>query len=299
VRQLRNHPRLSQAPFILYGQEDGEEAALTVGMTNVVVKPISGETLMETINALCPTQEAGPILIVDDDPEVLDLHQAAVSRGFPGYAVRTAADGVAALTVMGEVTPSLVILDLMMPEMDGFDVLDRMRASERLRHVPVLILSNRMLNLDDVKRLEQHAMVTLQSKGVLSEDEAVTALHRALFGDEALPPHTSGLVKRAVVYFQHNYDRPLSRWEVAEAVGVSEDYLSRVFRREMGISPWEYLNRYRVLHAKELLCSTSDNIRTVGHRVGFTDPAYFSRVFRKVTGQSPSAYRQSPPQPGM
>jgi AraC-like DNA-binding protein len=101
-------------------------------------------------------------------------------------------------------------------------------------------------------------------------------------------------VKRAVLYFQQNCNRPLSRWEVAEAVGASEDYLSRVFHREMGISPWEYLNRYRILQAKELLRCTDDNVKTVARRVGFTDPAYFSRVFRKVVGTSPSAYRKHP-----
>ena len=191
-------------------------------------------------------------------------------------------------------TPSLVILDLMMPEMDGFDVLDWMRADEKVRQVPVLILSSCLLNLDDIKRIEQHALVTLQSKGILSEDETVASLHRAILSSDTLPQHTSVLAKRAVFYFQQNYNRPLSRWEVAEAIGASEDYLSRVFHREMGISPWEYLNRYRILQAKELLRCTDDRIKTVARRVGFTDPAYFSRVFRKVVGTSPSAYRKHP-----
>jgi len=66
--------------------------------------------------------------------------------------------------------------------MDGFDALDKMRADPRTRHVPVVILSNKLLSLDDVKRLEQHALVTLQSKGILSEVESVATLNRALFG---------------------------------------------------------------------------------------------------------------------
>jgi AraC-like DNA-binding protein len=176
--------------------------------------------------------------------------------------------------------------------MDGFDVLDRMRANEQVRRVPVLILSNRLLDLDDVERIEQHVLVTLQSKGILSEDEMITFLQRAIFSQDTLSQHTSALVKRTVVYLHQNYNRPFSRWEVAEAVGASEDYLSRVFHREMSISPWEYLNRYRILQARELLHCTDDNIKTVARRVGFADPAYFSRVFRKVVGTSPSAYRK-------
>jgi AraC-like DNA-binding protein/DNA-binding response OmpR family regulator len=292
IRRLRNHPKLSLAPFILYGQEPEEGASLSIGMTNFVAKPTSRDTLMETINSVCPPEKAGPILIVDDDPQVLNLYQRVVAKECSGYPIRTAADGTAALVYMAEETPSLVILDLMMPGMDGFDVLDWMRANEQTRRVPVLILSSRLLNFEDVKRIEQHALVTLQSKGILSENEMVASLHRAIFGSDALPQHTSVLVKRAVVYFHQNYSRPLSRWEVAEAIGASEDYLSRVFHQEMNISPWEYLNRYRILQARELLRCTGDNIKTVAHRVGFTDPAYFSRVFRKVVGTSPSVYRE-------
>jgi signal transduction histidine kinase/DNA-binding LacI/PurR family transcriptional regulator/DNA-binding response OmpR family regulator/AraC-like DNA-binding protein len=294
IRRLRNHPTLAQAPFILYGQESGDKAALCIGVTDFVSKPTNGDSLVEAINGVCPLQDAGPILIVDDDPQILALYEKVVGKGCSGYPIRTAADGAAALTSMAEETPSLVILDLMMPEVDGFDVLDWMRAHDQTRQVPVLILSSRVLTLDDIKRLEQHALVTLQSKGILSADEIVASLHRVLFGTDALPQHTSALVKRAVAYFHQNYGRPFARWEIADAIGVSEDYLSRVFRRELRISPWEYLNRYRILQAIERLRHTSQGMGTVARQVGFKDPAYFSRVFRKVTGLSPSAYREHP-----
>ncbi len=151
---------------------------------------------------------------------------------------------------MNEELPALVLLDLVMPGLGGADVLDQMRADPRLRKVPVIILSNKVISLEDVKRLEKHYQVVFQSKGIWSETETVSALHRALFGMDVLPPHTSALVKQAVVYLQENYTRLLSRWEIADAVGVSEDYLSRVFNRELGLTPWDYLNRYRILRAK-------------------------------------------------
>jgi transcriptional regulator GlxA family with amidase domain len=176
-------------------------------------------------------------------------------------------------------------------------VLNWMRSSEETRRVPVLILSGRMLTFDDVKQLERHALVTFQSKDILSEDETAAALHRMLVGTDALPPQTSALVKRTVVYFQQNYDRPLSRREIAEAIGVSENHLSRIFRRELGISPWDYLNRYRIKRAKDLLTRTSDSITSVALQVGFNDPAYFSRVFRRQAGLSPSEFREQPQNP--
>ncbi len=297
VRRLRNHPRFSQVPFILYGQmPKGElgEATLAIGLTSFVGKPANRQALLDAINASCPATSTGSILIVDDDVQACLAYQELLATGLPGYPTRVAHDGAAALASMAEEVPSLVILDLMMPGIGGAEVLDRMRADTRLRQVPVVILSSKLLNLDDVKRLERHARVTLQSKGVLSEAETIAALNRALFGTDALPQHTSALVKRALAYLHQNYARPLSRWEIAEAVGVSEDYLSRVFSRELGLSPWDYLNRYRINRAKELLRRTDASIRSIAYQIGFRDQAYFSRVFRKQAGLAPNAFREKP-----
>lgn len=119
----------------------------------------------------------------------------------------------------------------------------------------------------------------------------IASLNRALFGSDLLPPQTSALAKLAIAYLHQNYARRLARWEIANAIGVSEDYLSRVFHRELGISPWDYLNRYRIIQAKEMLRLTNDPVGSIARRVGFADAAYFSRVFRTVSGMSPSAYR--------
>jgi AraC-like DNA-binding protein/DNA-binding response OmpR family regulator/nitrogen-specific signal transduction histidine kinase len=292
VQRLRHHPQLCQAPFILYGQVQDDVPGLALGMTNLITKPVSGASLLEAINALCLPRSVGPILIVDDDLQARELYQGMVEKGLTGYPVRVANDGSVALEIMAEETPCLVILDLMMPEMDGFEVLDWMRRNQETRRVPVLILSGRMLTLDDIKRIERHALVTYQSKDILSEDETTATLHRMIAGTDLLPPQTSALVKRTVIYLQENYANPLSRREIAESIGVSENHLSRVFRRELGISPWDYLNRYRIRQAKELLTSTEDSITSVALQVGFNDPAYFSRVFRQQVGQSPTAFRK-------
>lgn len=301
VRRLRHYPNLSQVPFILYGQlvapstplrQVQDDSSGQVGMTGFVVKSSNTETLLDVIIAMSPTQATGPVLIVDDDSQVREAHKALVEDGLPGYPVRLAENGEAALAVMEKDVPSLVLLDLVMPNLSGADVLDRMRADEKLRQVPVIILSNKMMTLEDVNRIESHTHVTLQSKGIWSDAETITAMNRAIFGTDSLPAHTSGLVKQTLAFLHQNYMRPITRWEIAEAVGVSEDYISRVFNRELNISPWDYLNRYRVLQAKNLLLKTTDTIGVIAHQVGFKDQAYFSRVFHKVTGISPQAFRE-------
>jgi signal transduction histidine kinase/DNA-binding LacI/PurR family transcriptional regulator/AraC-like DNA-binding protein/CheY-like chemotaxis protein len=289
VRRLRHYPNLSQVPFILYGRlPEGQ-----LGITGFVVKSSNTKTLLDAMIAMSPTEGTGPILIVDDDSQVRGSHKALVEEGLPGYPICLAENGEEALAMMEKEVPSLVLLDLVMPNLSGTDVLDQMRVNARLRQVPVIILSNKRLSLEDVKRIESHTHVTLQTKGIWSDSETISALNRAIFGMDTLPAHTSGLVKQAIAYLHQNYTRPISRWEIAEAVGVSEDYLSRVFHRELNISPWDYLNRYRVLQSKHLLCHTTDAVGVIAHQVGFKDQAYFSRVFHKVTGMSPQAFRET------
>lgn len=292
MRRLHNHPQLSQIPFVLYQQQT--EGKTTAGLTSLVVKPASSQALWQAIRPTLPEESAGSILIIDDDPRARKLACDAISQGLPDYTLRTAENGIDGLTAMYAERPSLVILDLMMPGMDGFAVLDQMRADERTISIPVVILSGRQLSLSDVQRLEQHTAVTLQSKGILSSEEIIASLNRVLFDDDMLPPQTSALVKRAIAYLHQNFARPLTRREIAEDLGMNEDYLSRVFNQELGISPWDYLNRYRISQAKELLHLTPDSIGQIGRRVGFSDPAYFSRVFRRIAGKSPSAYREHP-----
>jgi YesN/AraC family two-component response regulator len=238
-------------------------------------------------------QWTGPVLIVDDDPQAREAHKKLVEQGLPNYPICLTENGEAALAAMINELPVLVLLDLVMPGLSGADVLDRMRADPNLRQVPVIVLSNKVLSLEDVRRIEGHARVTLQSKGIWSAEETIAVLNRARFGTDHLPAHTSALVKKALAYLHQNYAHPVSRWEIAEAVGVSQDYLTRVFSRELNISPWEYLNRYRILQSKQLLLNTTETVGAIARQVGFKDQAYFSRVFHKVTGMSPQAFRET------
>jgi AraC-like DNA-binding protein len=154
-----------------------------------------------------------------------------------------------------------------------------------------VILSSKLLTQADVRRLEKHSQVRFQSKGLLSADELDRLIKNALAGEDVLPPQTSALVKQALAYIHQNYARPLARWEVAQAAGASEDYLGRIFLRELGLSPWDYLTRCRVQQAKDLLQNTTLTIQVIARQVGFKDAAYFSRVFHKQCGVSPAQFR--------
>ncbi|MGC9335035.1 MAG: helix-turn-helix domain-containing protein, partial [Anaerolineae bacterium] len=101
------------------------------------------------------------------------------------------------------------------------------------------------------------------------------------------------LVRQAMAYIHQHYADPISRADLARHVALSEDYLTSCFRKELGVTPIAYLNRYRVNQAKQLLTGTSKSVTEIALEVGFSDSGYFSRVFRREVGLSPDAYRQA------
>jgi signal transduction histidine kinase/ABC-type sugar transport system substrate-binding protein/AraC-like DNA-binding protein len=112
--------------------------------------------------------------------------------------------------------------------------------------------------------------------------------------DEAnLPPYVNDLTRQTVSYLKQNYaDESLSRAEIAAHVAVSESYLTRMFRRDLGIVPWEYLTRYRIEQAKTLLRVTNLTVTEIAYQIGYNDCAFFSRVFHQETGRSPLTFRR-------
>jgi signal transduction histidine kinase/AraC-like DNA-binding protein len=289
IQQLRGDARLCSLPFLLYGK-----IADTSRAAGIVLKPVNSKTLLSLMNGMFNPGESGYILVVDDDADARHMYFTLVSDQFPGVACKMAANGKEAVALMTASVPRLVVLDLMMPDMDGFEVIQWMRSNRRTAGVPVVILSGKILSLENIRQLEPYQKVTFQSKQVLSDEELVSSFQRLMTDNTGLPPQTSTVVKQAVAYIHGHYELPLSRVEIAQSVGVSENYLTHIFHQELGVSLWDYLNRYRVLQAKDLLRHTHDSIAVISGQVGFDDPAYFSRVFRRYVGQSPRMYRNSP-----
>jgi signal transduction histidine kinase/AraC-like DNA-binding protein/ABC-type sugar transport system substrate-binding protein len=289
VQKVRASPELNKIPFFLFSYD--EEAKRKLVTTNVIIKPVIGSNLAEYINAIRPELLQGPILIIDDDPLIRQAYQDLIKTNLPGFETLLANSGKSAIQYIQNIVPSLVILDLVMPEMDGFDVLDWVRSNPATRNVPVIVISGHALTQDDVAKIGRHAQVIFHTKGILTQPEMANALKNALGGKNARLQSASLWVKLALTYIQQSYDQPISRQDLARAVGLTENYLTRIFQAELGLAPWDYLARYRIERAKELLLSTHETITYIATRTGFDDPAYFSRVFKKYTGTSPNAFR--------
>jgi DNA-binding LacI/PurR family transcriptional regulator/AraC-like DNA-binding protein len=279
ISRLHDHPALRHTPFLLYGLKEATDFA----------------DLSQALRALRPSGLAEPALIVDASEHSREALRVLLHGVLPGRPVRAAADGTAACALFAEDPPGLLIVDRALPDMDGFELVERLSETTGQQGIPVLMLSDNGFAFADARRAERHPGVVLLGREILTEAETarlLTAmLHRARTDPTA--QRTYAPVRHALAYLEEHYRHRFSRWQVAQAAGVSEDHLGRLFHRELGVTLWEYLTRLRIRRAKERLQRSDDSVQTIARAVGFHDRAYFSRVFRKVTGIAPHAFRDA------
>ena len=294
LRALKEHRLTRDVPVIFYTliEQCGCGEVLTF---DVLTKPVGMaqlEPLLTRLGLGKDAPRASPtILIVDDDAEMIRVHELLVRERLPGRTVLTATGGRAALAILRDQSPDLVLLDLMMPEVDGFDVLAGLRADPRTRHVPVVVLTGQALSELDMERLARGVTVVL-SKGVLTTQETIARISDILAHAPQLGTEGQRQVRRAIAYIHANYAEPISRRGIAGHLGLHMDPLSRYFSEEMGVSIVTFLNRYRLVQACKLLESTHQSITEIAGEVGFESHSYFTRTFLRDIGVSPTEYRQ-------
>jgi len=245
------------------------------------------------------------VLLVDDEPVIVE----GLSRGIPWdkwncEVVGMAHDGIEGKKLIEELRPHIVFLDICMPEMDGLamvaaldsqfpdlevSVLTGYRDFEYAREAIRLGVTRFMLKPSNMSELEE-AIDTmcknLQKKGITGEEEAVEDTEKST-------ESASGafIVKNAMSYIEKNYAQKLTLCEVAEKTYVSQWHLSKLLNKHTGQGFSDILNSVRIEHAKQLLRDSSLRVGDVAEKVGFSDLAHFSRVFKKQEGVSANEYR--------
>jgi signal transduction histidine kinase/CheY-like chemotaxis protein len=291
VRALQENAATADTPVVFYSLPAVGQTASVLEF-DYRLKPLGQDQLARLIRRT-PAGEMAPksILVVDDDPAVLDLHTRLITRQAAGVRVRQARNGREALSLVASERPDLILLDLMMPELDGFGVLEALRGSEATRNIPVVVLTARVLSEADMARLSQ-SVISILEKGVFSTGEVLERVTAALARAEGQAGAARRLVRKAMAYLHEHFAEPISRGQLARQINVSESYLADCFHQELGISPMIYLTRYRVKQARTLLETGELNVTEVAGAVGFSDSAYFGRVFQREVGVSPGAYRR-------
>ena len=291
---LRNNPATQDIPVIFYSflQEQSSGSMLSL---DYLLKPVAGSVLNKALDRYGLSRggagETGCVLLVDDDADILEIHSRMVTEHIPGCQILRASNGRIALDLMRQTAPMLVLLDLMMPELDGIGVLKAMQEDAHLRDIPVIVLTAQTLNEDEMARMNQ-GVVSVLSKGVFTANETLAHIDQALARSKRVGSDGQRLVRKVMAFIHEHYPDPISRDQLSNYAGVSERHLNRCFQQETGLSPVSYLNRYRIQQAKCMLKDGGRSITEVMAAVGFSDSSHFSHVFRRETGLSPREYQR-------
>ena len=174
---LRKNPETATIPAIMLSVIDQKQVGFALGATDYLVKPISKPALQQTIRKHVLPQGA-KILLVDDDLQTLELLDETLRAS--GYETHCVQSGVKALEILASKRIAALLLDLLMPEMDGFQVLRHIRQNAALKDLPIFIVTAKSLSDEEIALLRRDTQALFHKNGswqqlLLAEVERVVS----------------------------------------------------------------------------------------------------------------------------
>ncbi len=251
------------------------------------------------------SDEARPLLLVVEDHDELRAYLANCFR--PAYRVLLAANGREALHIAGQTVPDLVVSDWLMPDMDGLELCHALKTQPITSHVPFVLLTSRsgtdskVLGYDSgaddyvTKPFNVNLLQTRVRNLIRSRQSLRDTFARLVYLKPADIIITSGeeaFLKKLLDYINlHLADPELDSEKVEREVGMSTTQLHRKLKALAGKSASDLIRMLRLQRAVHLLEAGGMQVSEVAYAVGFSDPNYFIRVFRKEYGCPPGEYR--------
>ena len=237
------------------------------------------------------------LLIADDEDTIrngiakyIQLHTDRFDK------IYLAANGQEAVDIIYRDKPDIMFLDIQMPLLDGIEVMQEAKRADILPYTMILSGYDEFKYCQQALRLgaKEYLLKPVRSSDILQ------MLNRAadeLFGPqekvkEETTEEKNHLVELAKEYMEEHYYENIMLADAAQKVGVSAGYLSTLFQRQLSKGFVDYLNEIRIEHACTYLQQGYLKTYEIAYKVGFKDEKYFSKVFKKIKGQSPSEYRK-------
>ena len=247
------------------------------------------------------------VLIVEDN---YDVAKWQIRQLEGNYRIVYAANGEEGLQKAEKTIPDLIITDVMMPVMDGIDMCTRVRKSELLCHIPVIMVTAKASLEDRIKGLEAGADVYLEKpydqRELLLRINALLErreILRKYFSCSTLQESTKTVAEHLSVADSAFLEKFHAALEYAFEIGkvdcediaaqlcIGRVQLNRKMKAITGLKTTEYILQARIAKAKQLLSSTGLPIGEIALQCGVEDMGYFSTIFKKYTGETPSSYR--------
>jgi signal transduction histidine kinase/CheY-like chemotaxis protein len=178
LAELRKTPEISNTPILVCSIIQDKTRGFTLGAADYLVKPITEDELRRALERVKRDHPVNKILVVDDEPMALQLLKRILAAQ-PQYTVLEAGGGAQALNVVQSHKPDLILLDLMMPEIDGFAVLEFVKSNPDTHDVPVIIVTAKEITPDDRERLNGK-MAALYNKGMFTAEQLLADISMAL-----------------------------------------------------------------------------------------------------------------------
>jgi PAS domain S-box-containing protein len=162
---LRKTPETANIPIIIVSIVDQKQVGFALGAADYIVKPIRKPVLLATIRKHVPlqTDDDAAILLVDDDLKTLELLEETLRSA--GYETQSVQSGARALEVLSSKLVSAVLLDLLMPGMDGFEVIRHVREQATLKELPILVMTSKTLAQEEIDLLSRETQALFQKNG--------------------------------------------------------------------------------------------------------------------------------------
>ena len=151
LSELKSDPALAGIPVVVVSIVDDRNLGYSLGATDYLTKPVDRDQLLAMLSKHCGNRSRRRVLLIDDDAETREMVRRVLERA--DWAVDEADNGRVGLDRLAEEPPDIILLDLMMPEMDGFEFLARIGEDDRWRTLPVVVLTAKTLTADDRERL--------------------------------------------------------------------------------------------------------------------------------------------------
>jgi len=174
LRALKADPALRDVPVIMLTMVDDKSRGYTLGATDYLSKPVDRDLLHRTLARYQTLETPSPVLLVEDDTDTREVMRRMLDKA--GWPVLEAANGREALEHLAKARPGIILLDLMMPVMDGFDFLLEMRANQDWRDIPVIVLTAKNLTKEDRQLLSGKVEQVIE-KGATSHEQLIELLH--------------------------------------------------------------------------------------------------------------------------
>jgi CheY-like chemotaxis protein len=260
----------------------------------------------EDANDRVDPEDQPMVLVVEDNADVRTYILENVTEHYDAVAAGT---GVEGLEIALDRTPDLIITDVMMPGMDGFELARRLRSDERTSHIPIVMLTARAGEDDKIEGLEtgidDYLIKPFSPRELLVRLDNLIAqrerLRRRFATATRISPNDVSavnmdqeFVRRVLQCIEgHIGDDGFSVEALAAEIGMSQSQLNRKLRALVDQSAGKLIRSMRLQRAADLLIQQAGTVAEIGYRVGFGSHATFSTAFKKQFGVSPSEYKRS------